>query len=207
VFRKHVFDTLGPYKEAHHTEDAEIALRMQKNKYKIAYSQESIVYTVGPKSLKPLLRQRVRWIYGFLRNMFDYKDLLFKKEYKELGMMVLPIGIFRVFITIVLFPLSIWLIVLPFVRWIEKISLVGISPAVSWNIDWFFVNITQLQLFSILGIFFSFFTIWAGRDLIKEKRKFTIDIFYMFFMYTFIAPIWLIKSSYNAIFQKKGTWR
>jgi cellulose synthase/poly-beta-1,6-N-acetylglucosamine synthase-like glycosyltransferase len=54
VFRKYVFDTLGPYKEAHHTEDAEIALRMQKHHYKIAYSPESIVYTVGPKTLFPL---------------------------------------------------------------------------------------------------------------------------------------------------------
>lgn len=207
VFRKYVFDTLGPYQEAHHTEDAEIALRMQKHKYKIAYSEKSLVYTVGPKTFKPLFRQRVRWIYGFIRNMFDYKELLFKKEYKELGMMVLPIGIFRVFITVVLFPLSMWLLFLPLLKWFEKVSIVGISSDVSWNIDWFFVNVDQLQLFSVIGILFTFLTIWIGRDLINEKKKITIDIFYMFFMYTFLSPFWLIKSSYNAVFAKKGTWR
>src|SRR5690606_32803175 len=74
VFRKYVFDTLGPYQEAHHTEDAEIALRMQKHGYKIAYSENSVVYTVGPKKLKSLLKQRVRWTYGFIRNMFDYRE-------------------------------------------------------------------------------------------------------------------------------------
>jgi cellulose synthase/poly-beta-1,6-N-acetylglucosamine synthase-like glycosyltransferase len=207
VFRKYVFDTLGPYREAHHTEDAEIALRMQKNSYKIAYSDKSIVYTVGPRNLGPLVKQRVRWVYGFLRNMFDYKDMIFKKKYRSLGMVVLPLGIFRIFITVVLFPLSMWLLVLPLWRYFEKISVIGFSPSMSWTIDWYFVNVTQLQIFATIGIFISLMTIWMGRELVGDKRKITIDIVYMFFMYTFIAPIWLIKSSYNALFAKKGTWR
>ncbi|MFT7016079.1 MAG: cellulose synthase/poly-beta-1,6-N-acetylglucosamine synthase-like glycosyltransferase [Candidatus Paceibacteria bacterium] len=207
VFRKYVFDSLGPYREAHHTEDAEIALRMQKNGYKIAYSDKSIVYTVGPKKVRPLIKQRVRWVYGFLRNMFDYKEMIFKKKYQTLGMIVLPIGIFRIFISVVLFPLSIWLLILPLWRWFEKISLVGYSPSFSWSVDWFFVNVSQIQIFTILGFLFSIMTIWIGRELVGDKRKFTIDIFYMFFMYTFIAPIWLIKSSYNALRSKKESWR
>ena len=80
VFRKYVFDTLGPYKEAHHTEDAEIALRMQKHHYKIAYSEKSVVYTIPPNKVKPLIKQRVRWVYGFIRNVIDYKGVFFKKE-------------------------------------------------------------------------------------------------------------------------------
>ena len=35
IFRKKVFDDLGPYRHAHNTEDMEIAYRMQKNHYKI----------------------------------------------------------------------------------------------------------------------------------------------------------------------------
>lgn len=206
VFRKYVFDTLGPYQEAHHTEDAEIALRMQKNHYKIAYSPESIVYTVGPKTLRPLIKQRIRWSYGFIKNIIDYRGLLFKKKYKDLGMIVLPIGIFRVFITAVLFPLSIWLMVIPIIKYIKKVTIVGFDIPFM-DFDWFFVNVTQLQLFSILGLFLSIFTIWIGREIISDKRKYTIDIVYMFMMYTFIAPIWLIKSTYNAMRSKKSSWR
>lgn len=206
-FRKYVFDTLGPYKEAHHTEDAEIALRMQKNHYKIAYSEKSVVYTVGPKKVRPLIKQRVRWVYGFLRNMFDYRGMLFKKEFRSLGTIVLPLGIFRVFITVVLFPLSMWLLVLPLLRWIEKVSVVGISAPKIGNFDWFFVNVTQIQLLALIGFFMSIMTLWMGRELIGDRRKFTIDIVYMLFMYTFIAPIWLIKSSYNAITARKESWR
>ncbi len=206
-FRKYVFDTLGPYKEAHHTEDAEIALRMQKNHYKIAYSEKSVVYTVGPKKVRPLIKQRVRWIYGFLRNMFDYRGMLFKKEFRSLGAIVLPLGIFRIFITVVLFPLSMWLLVLPLFRWLEKVSVVGISTPTTWSFDWFFVNVTQIQILALIGFFMSIMTLWMGRELVGDKRKFTIDIVYMLFMYTFIAPIWLIKSSYNAIMSKKESWR
>jgi len=207
VFRKYVFDTLGPYQEAHHTEDAEIALRMQKHHYKIAYSEKSVVYTVGPKTLRPLIKQRVRWIYGFLRNVYDYRDILFKKEYRSLAMVVLPLGIFRVFITVILFPLAMWLLILPLYKWISKIWTVGYNPVWSWSIDWFFVGITQIQLIAILGILVSIMTLWMGRELVGDKRKFTIDIFYMFFMYTFIAPIWLIKSSINALLSRKQSWR
>lgn len=207
VFRKYVFDTLGPYKEAHHTEDAEIALRMQKHHYKIAYSPESIVYTVGPKTLFPLIKQRVRWVYGFIKNVIDYRGIFFKKEYSDLGMIVLPMGVFRVFITVVLFPLSMWLMILPIAKYIQKVNTVGFNFSFGWNFDWFFVHFTQIQLFAILGLLMSFFTIWMGREIVSDKRKYTIDIIYMLIMYTFIAPIWLIKSSWNALRSKKSSWR
>lgn len=207
VFRKYVFDTLGPYKEAHHTEDAEIALRMQKHHYKIAYSEKSVVYTIPPNKVRPLIKQRVRWVYGFIKNVIDYRGIFFKKEYKELGTIILPIGVFRVFITVVLFPLSIWLIMIPLIKFFQKISAVGYHPYFSGNFDWFFIGTSKIQIFTIIGFFMTIFTIWVGRELIFDRRKFTIDIVYMFVMYTFIAPLWLIKATWNALRSKKESWR
>jgi cellulose synthase/poly-beta-1,6-N-acetylglucosamine synthase-like glycosyltransferase len=207
VFRKYVFDTLGPYKEAHHTEDAEIALRMQKNHYKIAYSENSIVYTVGPKTLKPLIKQRVRWVYGFIKNLVDYRGLFFKKEYKDLGMIVLPIGIFGVFITVVFFPLSLFLMFMPIFKFIEKTFLVGYHPEFKLGFDWFYFDISKIGLLSLILFVITIFTIWAGRYLYGDKNKYTIDIIYMLIMYTFIAPLWIIKSTWNAIWSKKESWR
>jgi len=139
----------------------------------------------------------------FYQDIFDYKGMLFKKEYKSLGMLVLPLGIFRIFITVFLFPLSMLLLAMPLLKWLEKITVIGFNVGIDWNIDWFFVNITQIQIFSVIGVVFTFVTLWVGRGLVNDRKKFTIDIFYMLFMYTFIAPIWLIKSSYNALFAKK----
>jgi cellulose synthase/poly-beta-1,6-N-acetylglucosamine synthase-like glycosyltransferase len=66
VFRKKVFDDLGPYRHGHSTEDMEIAYRMQKNRYKIEHCNDAYVYTNTPKTVRKLYRQRLRWIYGFI---------------------------------------------------------------------------------------------------------------------------------------------
>lgn len=207
VFRKYVFDSLGPYKEAHHTEDAEIALRMQKHHYKIAYSKKSVVYTVGPKTLKRLYRQRIRWTYGFIKNFMDYRGLLFKKEYRALGTMVLPIGMFRIVLASLMFPLSLWIFFVPFYEWIQKIQVTGLPTEISgFGFDWFFIDVTQIQVFSFIALVVSIITIWIGREIVGDKRKYTVDIVYMLIMYTFIAPIWLLRSFYNALRSKKRSW-
>src|SRR3990167_93968 len=48
IFRKKVFDNLGPYRHGHNTEDMEIAYRMQTNHYKIIHCNDAYVYTNIP---------------------------------------------------------------------------------------------------------------------------------------------------------------
>jgi cellulose synthase/poly-beta-1,6-N-acetylglucosamine synthase-like glycosyltransferase len=76
IFRKKVFDDLGPYKHGHNTEDMEIAYRMQKNHYKIEHCNDAYVYTNTPRTIKKLYKQRLRWIYGFINNTLDYRGVL-----------------------------------------------------------------------------------------------------------------------------------
>src|SRR3989344_2013015 len=51
IFRKRVFDELGPYRHGHNTEDMEIAYRMQKNRYKIEHCNDAYVYTNTPPTI------------------------------------------------------------------------------------------------------------------------------------------------------------
>ena len=81
IFRKKVFDDLGYYRHGHNTEDMEIAYRMQKNRYKIEHCNDAYIYTSAPMTVKKLYKQRLRWIYGFINNTLDYRDVLFKKKY------------------------------------------------------------------------------------------------------------------------------
>ncbi len=186
-FRKKVFDTLGPYREAHHTEDAEIALRMQKAGYPIAYSERTIVYTVGPKTIPKLIKQRIRWTYGFIRNAIDYRELFFNKKYGELGFVVLPMGLFRIFLAVFLFPISLWLLSKPFIEKIEKWRSVGFSldfsHVFSGNFDTFFLHLNSITLLSLLGFLFTIIAIIAGRIILREKKKFLfIDYIAMLFI-------------------------
>ena len=108
IFRKKVFDDLGPYRHAHNTEDQEIALRMQKHHYKIEHCPDAYVYTVAPNSVGKLYRQRLRWSYGFLRNGIDYRELLFKKKYGNIAFFTLPSGIISVLSVVFLFGMIIY---------------------------------------------------------------------------------------------------
>ena len=67
IFRKKVFDELGPFRKAHNTEDQEIALRMQEHGYRIEHCVDAYVYTVSPNTVGKLYRQRLRWVYGFIK--------------------------------------------------------------------------------------------------------------------------------------------
>ena len=92
LFRKEVFEKLGPYRHGHLGEDLEIAVRMQYNHMKIVYGNKSRVYTFGMKTLKTLLKQRVRWTNSFLMNLKDYKMMVFNPAYGHLGLLVFPVA-------------------------------------------------------------------------------------------------------------------
>src|SRR3989338_1794800 len=97
IFRKKVFDDLGPYRHGHNTEDMEIAYRMQKHNYKIEHCNDAYVYTSTPKTVKNLYKQRLRWIYGFINNTLDYRGVLFRKKYGNFALFTLPTGIISIF--------------------------------------------------------------------------------------------------------------
>ena len=102
IFRKKVFDDLGPYRHAHNTEDMEIAYRMQKNHYKIEQCNDAYVYTNTPETIIKLYKQRLRWIYGFINNTIDYRKILFRKKYGNFSLFILPANIISIFAVIYL---------------------------------------------------------------------------------------------------------
>ncbi|HEY6022493.1 MAG TPA: glycosyltransferase family 2 protein, partial [Candidatus Paceibacterota bacterium] len=68
IYRRKLFDIVGPFRKAHHTEDMEMAFRMHAYGFKIANAHTAIVNTNVPATLGALIRQRTRWSRGFLEN-------------------------------------------------------------------------------------------------------------------------------------------
>ncbi len=209
VFRTKVFKELGGYKHAHHTEDMEMAMRMQKHGYKIVNSHSAFVYTVGPEKLKGLYKQRVRWTYGFLNNVIDYKDMLFNKKFGNIGMLVLPIATVSVFAIMYMSVMAV----------MEVINRVGEEylrfEAVGWtyslpsfgSIDWFSINLGSLFFISLTILSLTLFIVFLSLRLSDGKFKFTRGILYYFFIYIFIVPFWLAKATYSTISKQSITWR
>lgn len=208
LFRKQVFDTLGPYVEAHHTEDLEIALRMQIGDMRLAYSEDSMVYTKGPRTWKALLKQRIRWTYGFIKNVQDYRRYLFTKELGDLSLFVLPLSIITLFFTVFIFLVSMATMVSGWLQAIQVLLVTGFHiNQPSFSFDIFDIPSTAMSWFSFTGLVLLFFALVIGRRFIlKQKNIVTWDLLTII-IYPFFSSWWTIQSLYNAFLSKKGTWR
>ena len=206
TFRKSIFDKLGKYREAYHTEDCEIAMRMQLNGMKIVHAHDAIVSTEGPKTFMKLHKQRVRWTRGFIGNAWDYREMFFNRKYGEVGFSVIPSGFVR---------LALYTLVIPFTFWSFIISMYWTAHGLWWSGGATLgVNLVQtiygMQTFTILvlisWITMMFFIIY-GRKTIGKKKFLTMDIPVMVLIYNFVAPLWALESWYRASTGGKMKWR
>jgi cellulose synthase/poly-beta-1,6-N-acetylglucosamine synthase-like glycosyltransferase len=208
IFRKRVFDELGFYRKAHNTEDQEIALRMQEHGYKIDHCPDAYVYTNTPDSVAKLYRQRLRWIYGFIKNLIDYRRLLFKKEYGTVALFTLPSGLVSIVGVIFLF-ITISGNVINFVyHKIIQIQTIGFSSLFNLNykFDWFFVSTKAVLFFSVILYILVIVSVMIGRKMAEGKSSFSVSVFYFIIIYSVIAPFWMLKAIYNAIISKESSW-
>lgn len=206
IFRRDVFRKIGGYKKAHNTEDMEIAMRMQKNNMKIGNVSNAFIYTVAPTNLFKLYKQRLRWVYGFIKNAIDYRSMFFKPQYGNLGMVVLPAASFSVFSTMYFFGSMILSWINSLIKTINEISTVGINFK-GFNFDLFYFNTDVIVFVSLIAVLGTLLIIVTSRGLAEEKHKFGIDSVFFLMFYTLLAPLWMTKAIYNVVFSQKTKWR
>ncbi len=208
IFRKEVFEKLGGYEHAHNTEDIQIALRMQKNGFKIAHAHEAIVYTVPPETVKKLLKQRVRWSYGFIKNAYDFRDMIFNRKYGNVGMLILPMACISIVSVLFVSSVSIYSIIDGLANWFVRIQTVGLNPHLSLpNFELFYVNTEIIALVGVVVAIGSILMILMSKRMSENKLDLGLDLIYYLSLYMFIAPLWIGKAAWNAIFSVKTTWR
>lgn len=208
IYRRSVFEKIGLYKHAHNTEDLEMALRMQMNHLRIENAEKAVVYTVTPRTIHGLYRQRVRWIYGFLANARDYSHLLFRRAYGNLGVFSLPFAVISIF-TGIFFAANVFATFgIRFYNKYLELQTVGFS----WNgftFDWFFVKTDPQALLKYAVITFLILMIISGITLVRVKRWRGVILDGVFFLafYGILAPIWLLRAVYGAARMKGISWR
>lgn len=208
IFRTRVFRELGGYKQAHLTEDMEMAMRMQKNRYRIVNSHGAHVYTMTPSTLSTLVKQRVRWTYGFINNAFDYKELFFNRKYGNFGMFIMPIAILSIFSTLFLVSNVLWNAGANVVNSFIRYQAVGFNWKLSFpSFDWYFINTGILPIITITAVCLTLVILFLSVRLADGKFKLQRGLFYYMFLYTFITPLWLTKALFNTIFRRQVSWR
>ncbi|MGI9118073.1 MAG: glycosyltransferase [Minisyncoccia bacterium] len=208
IFRKKVFDDLGPYRKAHQTEDQEIALRMHKHGYAIDHCPDAYVYTKGQKTVPKLYRQRVRWIYGFIKNAQDYKELIFKPRYGTVGMFTLPSGLISVSAVVVLMFFMVSRIYNYVSEKAVQLSTVGIGHIIkpNFSFDFFYVDTRAFLFLSVMLYILIIIALLNGRRMIYGRKAFSWDIVLFFVVYTVVAPFWVLKAIWNALTKREASW-
>ena len=208
IFRKKVFDDLGPYRHAHNTEDMEIAYRMQKNHYKIEQCNDAYVYTNTPSSIKKLYKQRLRWIYGFINNTIDYRNIIFRKKYGNFSLFTVPSCIMSVLAVSFLFGKMVYSFGSFIFSKILEFEAIGFSFSSKVNyLDPFFINTQSLSFIAILLFAFIVLSIILGKKMVEGRWKFSFNMIYFIFIFSIIGPFWLLKAVYNTILSRKPAWR
>lgn len=208
IFRRKVFDDLGPYQHGHNTEDMEIAYRMQKNNYKIEHCNDAFVYTNTPSTIMKLYKQRLRWVYGFINNTIDYRDVLLKKKYGNFSLFTLPTGVISILALSYLFGKVIYDLInflhLKFITF----NTIGWNLSIkNNNFDLFFINTNSYVFLFFLIYLLVIFGIIFGRRMSKGKWVLSFNMIYFLVVFRFLAPFWFLKAMYNTILKRKPAWR
>ena len=215
IFRKSVFEKVGSYRKAHNTEDMEMALRLHSNHMKIAFANDAVVHTSSPKTIPKLYRQRVRWVSGFLKNVHDYKHMLFNTKYGNFSAFILPV--MTISLASILFIVSglaydVWRYIHSAFLCFEAIGLrmfewTGWSSwgFHSWN--WFFIHTSPIVIVGIISLAFTASFVIIGSRLSDVKLPRLADIVWYAMFNSIIAPLWLLHSIINFVFGKQTIWR
>ena len=208
-YRKDVFEKIGGFRSAHKTEDMEIAYRMQINGMKNVNCHKAFVYTYTPKTIKGLYKQRLRWIYGFIMNTFDYRKYLFNKKFGVFAMFTVPFGAVGLVAVVHLFVTLFSNSVAFASSQINELSVRGINALeVSPKFDLFYVNTNLITMLGITLYLVTMFTFIVGVKMSDEKIKFnSLGFVYFVLVYSFVAPFWILKAIYSAVVGREVKWR
>jgi len=208
IFRRRVFDELGPYRHGHNTEDMEIAYRMQKNDYKIEHCHDAYVYTNTPSSVKKLFRQRLRWIYGFINNTIDYKGVLLRRKYGNFSLFTLPTGIVSILTISYLFGRIVYSLGDFLSSKVLEFQTVGWGfTAKIPSFDLFFINTRSAVFLIVFTYSLVIFAIIFGRRMAEGKWTLSLNMIYFFLIFRLLAPLWFLKALYNTILRRKPSWK
>ncbi len=184
MFRRKVFEEVGYFDERNLVEDQEIALRIQAANYKIKSSMTADVYTEPPDNMGDLLKQRVRWQRGGIRNYWKYRGMI-RPEYGDFGMYFVPLN----FAAITAFFLILGLL-----------AYSVLTTPYYYQYIWFEAFGMDVSFVTFVGAFvviMSTFFLWLA------IRSFSGERVRLRYLLSFLVFYWYLMVGYNVMFLLK----
>lgn len=215
AYRKSFFEKHGYFDEHNPTEDTEIAMRIQARGYKIKNSIGANVYAKQPNSFRSVLKQRLRWYYGFTKNAVRYKELFPPKRWDNLAMLILPSAFVSVLVAIAMLFIFFYQSFISLKDTIVRFVVTNfdIKP-LFYNFRWedvtefVYNNITNPFLaFMIMGIVLSVVLLYIAKKQTKSDGNLVFAYICFVLTYWILFPFWwLAVFYYKGILRKKIKW-
>jgi len=213
AYRKSFFEEHGGYDEGNLTEDLEVALRIQHHKYIIENAPEAPAYTIPPKDFMSLLKQRRRWYAGLMKNTWNYRKL-FGKEYGDMGMFVLPMAWFGIFIAvfmIIYYAIKATNDLIKEVLFYKSINF-DIFNQIEFNSYFFeriFFQITTITAlwFVLIFLVMIFFYLRYATKKIGKTESLYINVPLFMVLFAVLFGIWWIVSIFYVALNREVTWK
>ena len=196
VFRHSVFKQIGLFDENSILEDQEMAYRLQRHNFKIVSSISAEVSTQVPKTFKQLLRQRVRWNRGGLRNFYKYRHM-FTPAYGDFGAIVLPLGLVGSLLVFAVLATLAWQIITG--QFLQNV-LLGID-AVLYGFNPLYVIGAFIFALSLIWIFASKEVLPNEGNMLSLPRIALYILVYVYFM----TVAW-IATLFEELFHTQQKW-
>jgi poly-beta-1,6-N-acetyl-D-glucosamine synthase len=90
AFRKEAVVKVGYFSSDTFAEDFDMTLAILKERYKVEYEDRAIAYTIAPRGVEDLLKQRRRWYRGMIQVLAKYQGMLFRGRYGVAGLYGFP---------------------------------------------------------------------------------------------------------------------
>lgn len=206
IYRKLFFETYGYYREAHMTEDIEVALRIQTHDFLIENATDAYVYTHGPSSWNGLYKQRLRWYHGFISNVLDYKHL-FGPRHGNLGLFVLPMCFISLAVMTLVLIYTLARMIFNFVEHVYHYWLIGFDfwRLLEWNFDSFFINTGPLSILGAITLIGGIVVIMIAKHYTQEKRIIVSYVLFAIF-YSWLYVFWWAAALYHKVFKRNVGW-
>lgn len=139
-------------------EDADLTLAMLRQGTHVVYEERAIAWTEAPDTVRGLLKQRFRWVFGTLQAAWKQRGALLRPRYGALGLVALP----NLLVFGVLFPL-----VSPLMDLQMLLSL----AAAGWESRFHPAEFTG----DVLARTFFYYALFVAVDLLAAALAFTLE--------------------------------
>jgi len=105
AWRKSAVVKAGGYRHITLAEDFDLTLSMHRLGYKVIQDNDAISYTEAPERLEILSKQRFRWLYGTVQAFWKHRDMIFRRKYRWIGLVIMPWALLNLILPVIFIPI------------------------------------------------------------------------------------------------------